>query len=368
MATKKLSNMTLIGLTFISILLFVLAYQSNALVRQPWFAEKIKAARLAVVAANAVKTQAVEKGLVIDAVNDPNFTGLIGMEYTDITTDRGLLEAKLTTTNPNFAAVVVDMLKEAGLSKGDLVAVGLTGSMPAMNLAVLAAIEALELKPIIISSLGASTWGATNPEFTWLDIEAYLFEKRIFHYRSIAASTGGGRDNGRGLSGLGRQLIEQTIQRSGITFIHENSLEESIQKRISLYDQYAKSRPIKAYINVGGGLSSLGAAINGRLIPPGLSKNLAMKNFPVKGVIVQMAERGIPIIHLLNVERIARNYGLPVSPQPLPEIGEGKVFFEERHHVMIALLCLILLVGCITVFVRLDLFHRLFLKRVTEGS
>jgi len=115
-------------------------------------------------------------------------------------------------------------------------------------------------------------------------------------------------------------------------------------------------------------LSSLGAAINGRLIPPGLSKNLAMKNFPVKGVIVQMAERGIPIVHLLNVERIAHQYGLPIAPQPLPEIGEGKVFFEERHHVMIALLCLILLVGCITVFVRLDLFHRLFLKRVTEEA
>jgi poly-gamma-glutamate system protein len=151
MATKKLSSRTLIGLTFISILLFALAYHSHILVRQPWHSEKIKAARLCLVAANAIKAQAVEKGLVIDAVNDPNFTGLIGLEYTDVTTDRGLLEAKLTTTNPNFAAVVVDMLKEAGLSKGDLVAIGLTGSMPAMNLAVLAAIEDLELKNIIIA-------------------------------------------------------------------------------------------------------------------------------------------------------------------------------------------------------------------------
>lgn len=368
MATRKISRRTLVGLALISVLLFVLAYHSYELVRQPWYAEKLKAARLALVASNAVKARAVEKGLVIDAVNDQNLTGLIGQEYTDVTTDRGLLEAKLTTTNPNFAAVIVDMLKEAGLGKGDLVAIGMTGSMPALNISVLAAVEALELKPIIVSSVGASTWGATDPDFTWLDMESYLFEKRIFHFRSIAASMGGGRDLGRGLSNLGRELIEKAIQRAGIPMIKANSLEEAIEKKLNLYDQYAKSKPIKAYINIGGGLASLGAAINGRLIPPGLSKYLGMINFPVKGVIVQMAHRGIPIIHLLNIKKIAIRYGLPWAPHPMPEIGEGKVFIEERHHVIIAFLCLILLIGCITVLVRVDLFHRLFLKRVAEPS
>ncbi|MBI1871041.1 MAG: poly-gamma-glutamate system protein [Chlamydiae bacterium] len=366
--THRVSKITLIGLSIISIFLFLLAYHSHELVRQPWHAEKLKAARLNLVAQNAIKTRAVEKGLVIDAVNDPNLTGLIGQEYTDITTDRGVLKAKLTATNPNFAAVVVDMLKQAGLNKGDVVAVGFTGSMPAMNVAVLAALEALDLKPMMIASVGASTWGATNPDFNWLDIESYLFEKKIFHFQSIAASIGGGRDEGRGLSSLARQLIEDSIRRSGVILIHENSLEESIQKRLELYDHYAKTRSIKAYINVGGGLASLGAAINGRLIPPGLSKNLAMKNLPVKGVVVEMAERGIPVIHLLNIERLARAYGLPIAPQPLPEIGEGRVFFEERHHVMIAVLCTLILIGSITVFVRLDLFHRLFIRRVTRPA
>jgi poly-gamma-glutamate system protein len=365
---KKISRTTLIGLALISLVLFTLAQISHETVRQSWHQEKLKAARLALLAANAVKAKAIEKGLVIDAVNDPNLTGLIGMEYTDVTTDRGLLEAKLTTTNPNFAAAVVDMLKEAGLVKGDMVAIGLTGSMPAMNIAALAAIEALELKPIIIASVGASTWGANSPDFTWLDMENYLYEKRIFHFKSIAASIGGGRDNGRGLSNLGRELIQKAIQRAGVAFLNDDHLEDSIKKRIELYDHQAKSKSIKAYINIGGGLASLGAAINGNLIPPGLSKNLGLKNFPVKGVIVQMAERGIPIIHLLNVEKIARAYGLPIAPQPMPEIGEGKVFFEERHNILIALLCFVILLGCITVFVRLDLFHRLFLKRMTPAS
>ncbi len=368
MPAKKISHRTLVGLAMIALLLFFLAFNSYQIIQQPWHNEKLKASRLALIAANALKARAIEKGLVIDAVNDPNLTGLIGEERTYITTDEGLLQAKLTTTNPNFAAAIVDMLKQAGLKKGDTLAVGLTGSMPAMNLAALAAIEALELKPIIIASVGASNWGATNPDFTWLDMEKYLFDKKIFHFRSVGASIGGGHDKGRGLSSLGRQLIEKAIQRTGLTLIQGNSLEESIQKRMEVYDQYSKSHPIKAYINIGGGLSSLGAAINGQRIPPGLSKNLALKNLPVKGVIVHMAERGIPIIHLLNVQTLARMYGFPIAPQPLPEIGEGKIFFETRHHVMIAGLCIVLLVGCIVVFVRLDLFHRLFMKRVSQGS
>ncbi len=368
MPAKKISRRTLIGLTVIALLLFFLASHSYQIVQQPWHNEKLKAARLALIAANAIKARAIEKGLVIDAVNDPNLTGLIGEEHTDITTDQGLLQAKLTTTNPNFAAAIVDMLKRAGLKKGDWLAVGLTGSMPAMNLAAFAAMEALELKPIIIASVGASTWGATNPDFTWLDMESYLFEKKIFHFHSVAASIGGGHDKGRGLSGLGRQLIEKAIERTGLVSIQGGNLEESIQKRMEIYDQEAKSHLIKAYINIGGGLSSLGAAINGQRIPPGLSKDLALNNFPVKGVMVQMAERGIPVIHLLNVKTLARLYGLPIAPQPLPEIGEGKIFFETRHHVMIAGLCILLLVGCITVFVRLDLFHRLFIKRVSQET
>ena len=155
-------------------------------------------------------------------------------------------------TNPNFAAVVVEMLKEAGLEKNDIVAVAFTGSLPGLNIAVHSALQTLKLKPIIITSVGASNWGANDPYYTWLDMESALFKGGIFENKSIAASIGGGLDRGRGLSPEGRQLIVDAIERVGIEFINEEHLEGSIQKRIEIYNKHRKKNNIKAFINVGG--------------------------------------------------------------------------------------------------------------------
>lgn len=359
---EKISPKILGFLALISLALFYLCFNTRLTIRQPWYKEKIKAARLMLLAEETIKREAREKKIPIDKVNDPNESGLIGNEQTLITTDQGFIEAKLTSLNPNFAAVVVDMIKSAGLEKGDTVAVGFTGSMPALNIAVLAALTSLELKPIIISSVGASSFGANNPDFTWLDMEKLLYDKKIFNFKSVVASLGGGKDIGRGLSEEGRTLLIKAIQRNKIQLLKTLTLEDSINQRINIYDKYSAPNRIKLYINVGGGLASLGATINWQLIPPGLSMNLARHNYPIKGVIVKMAERGIPVIHLLEVEKIARAYGLPISPVPLPEIGEGKVFEEEKHNIELAVLCSIILIGLLFVVVRLDIFYRAYLK------
>ena len=97
--------------------------------------------------------------------------------------------------NPNFAAVVVEWLKELGVKSGDVVAVGASGSFPAMNIAVYAALHELGIEPIIISSTAASQWGANEPSFTWLDMEAVLRKSDVFPYKSVAASLGGVGDD-----------------------------------------------------------------------------------------------------------------------------------------------------------------------------
>ena len=97
-------------------LLGLLAVESGKKdVKLEWFNEKLDASILAADAVSYLKEIRMQKGIFIDAVNDPNETALMGQEYTLITTDRGDLEAKLTSTNPNFAAVIVELLKEANL-------------------------------------------------------------------------------------------------------------------------------------------------------------------------------------------------------------------------------------------------------------
>ncbi len=329
------SNVVL-GLLFLLALLALMAVENGKTeVKQPWYEEKLKAARLSELASNHLKNHRLEKGIFIDAINDPNQTALIGQEYTLITTDRGNINSKLSSTNPNFAAVIVQLLKDAGVRQNDHVAVAFTGSFPALNIAVIAALETLHLNPIIITSVGASNFGANDPYFTWLDMERELNNSGIFTSRSVAASIGGGNDNGRGLSPEGRELILKAIQQNNAEPIVEKHLEESISRRLQIYDSIRNNHPIKAYINVGGGIASLGNTINGRLIPAGLTQYLPMRNYPVRGVIIEMGRKKIPIIHLLNIDKIISDYGLPVNPVPLPEPGDGGIYSEKRYNLTI---------------------------------
>lgn len=345
------SNIVLIILSSLSLLAFIAVENSKVDVKQEWYKEKLEAAELSLQAANHLKNFRLEKSIFIDDVNDPNQTALIGQEYTMVTTDRGYIDAKLSTTNPNFAAVIVQLLKDAGIEANDNVAVAMSGSFPGLNISVYAALETLKLNPIAITSVGASNFGANDPYFTWLDMEDVLYTSNIFHNRSVAASIGGGADIGRGLSPEGRKLIEKAIERNDVEFIHEKHLENSIARRMEIYKEHSKGNPIKAYINVGGGIASLGNTINGKLIPPGLTEYLPMRNFPVRGVIIEMGMQEIPIIHLLNISQILTEYGLPTSPVPLPEPGVGEIFVQKKYSVVVtAIATLILIVVILLVY------------------
>jgi poly-gamma-glutamate system protein len=354
------SNIVLGILSVFSVLAFIAVENSKIDVKQAWYNEKLEASKLSQAAAKFLKNYRLEKGIFVDVVNDPNQTALIGQEYTLISTDRGYIDSKLSSTNPNFAAVIVQLLKEAELKSGDHVAVAYTGSFPALNISVLAALETLHLKPIIITSVGSSNFGANDPYFTWLDMENALYRSGIFHNRSVAASIGGGFDVGRGLSPEGRDLIIKAIERNEVEFINEKHLENSISRRLEIYDKHSSGEPVKAYINVGGGIASLGNTINGQLIPPGLTKYLPLRNFPVRGVIIQMGQQGIPVIHLLNVDQLLKKYGLPNSPVPVPEPGDGGIFIEKKYNLLVSSVATVILVVLILiVYLSERKYHRL---------
>ncbi|MBA4311228.1 MAG: hypothetical protein C0417_01220 [Chlorobiaceae bacterium] len=359
----KPSNTILIALTLLSILIFFIAEQTAEPVRQPNFDKKLEASQLSLVAMQAIKHHIEGLGIKIDKQNDPNSTGLIGQENTLITSDRGVVTSKILSTNPNYAAAFVDMLIKAKIKKHSIVAVGMTGSFPAWNISFLAACKVMEIEPIIISSVGASDWGANIPNMTWIDMEELLRSKAIMPFKSVAASIGGGSDNGRGLSPQGRDLIKDAIKRNNIPLVSENALENNINKRMEIYKAESKGKPIAGYINIGGGVASVGGSQNTRLIPPGLTQHLAVKNFPVRAVINQMAEQGMPVINLLEVEKIALKYGFPVEvTEVTPKLGEGPLFFKDRYSVSNTIFLTILLGVIVFGMIRIDVKHYLFRK------
>lgn len=334
------STWMLVVLAIWSVGLFAWAAHSRSYVEQPYYQQKLEAARLMQRALRIIKEERMQEGVFIDNINDPNETALIGQKYSLITTDRGSLDDKLTATNPNFAAVMVEMLKDARLKSGDQVAVAMTGGIPGANLAFLSASEVLGLRPYIITSLGSAMWGANDPGFTWLDMETSLVDADIFTHRSFAASLGGGSDLGQRLSPRGRELLKEAIHRNRVTEIRAGNLSGIIERRIALYDSVAGDKAFDAYVNIGGGAGSLGHAINGRLIGTGVRHRLEMKDYELAGAIIHYGQLGMPIVNIQDIEEIAQQYGLPIAPVPPPEIGTGAVFVVAIYNLVITWIAL----------------------------
>lgn len=286
-----------------------------------------------------------EQNFSLDPHLDPLQSGLIGVEYTDLTSTLGDLRAKQTSLNPAFAALTVVWLKGAGVQKGDRVALAFSGSFPALNLAVLCACDALELRPTVFSSVGASSYGANIPGLTWLDMEKRLWDKGLIHCRTGYASLGGIMDTGGGLGETGITLGEAAIARHGATYVREGTpaaVERDARRRMEIY--FAEGRPA-AFVNVGGNVTSLGwvaeAALleNGLLLPagqnpgPGIraSRGVPVVNSPRRGVIFRMFEKGVPVLHLLNIERLAASSSLPVPPREISASGDLNRAWRERE-------------------------------------
>jgi poly-gamma-glutamate system protein len=289
-------------------------------------AEEVAASRLMVRAVDALKECRAGRGLPIDLSVDPNATGLIGEERSEITTSAGRLEAKRTTTNPAFAGLVAALLHEAGVRRGDVIAVGASSSFPALIVATLAAAKVMGVEPLVISSLGASEWGGNIPGFSWLDMEDCLSGKGLFETRPIARAVGGEQDVGRDMSPEGRDLLAARIRAGAEPFLEEPDLERNVVRRMALYRERAGARPLKAFVNVGGSWANLGTDAEILKVEPGLARHVTVSPPSRRGVIQAMAAAGVPVIHLLNVKGLCERYGLPWDPQPLPAPGEGPFY------------------------------------------
>lgn len=285
-----------------------LAWGVDAWQAQARDAARLRAAETMATAIERIREERTRRGIGFSP-DDVGRTGLVGEEMSPLVTTLGSLSAKRTATDTAFAALAVDLLSRAGLREGDVAAVGLSGSLPGLNVAVLSAASALRLQPLIISSVGTSQWGATDVSFTWLDIERALHEAQVLPFRSVAASKGGGTAENFLLE-EGRQYAEEAIRRNGVRTLQAASLPDAVRLHLAVYREAAGERPIKAFVNVGGSSVNVGRCDSSR-IPPGLILRLPACEERLQGLVHHFARLGLPVIHLLHVKQLARRYGLP---------------------------------------------------------
>ena len=289
-------------------------------------------------------------------------SGLIGELLTPVTTNPGHLPAKQTSVNPNFAGVMVHLLERAGVKEGDPVAVGLSGSFPAMNICVYCALQAIGARPVVISSVGASQWGANIPELMWPRMESVLKERRLIWNRSAAYSLGGINDRALGLSKAGKEVMRGVIADSGVRFLEVKDYADSVEQRMALYAEIAEDAEYAAYVNVGGGTSSVGTRVGKKMFKPGLNRYAPSGVSEFDSVMGRFSHRGVPVIHITGIDNLAATYGLPLQPTAIPNAGEGSVFRRDVYQPWIALLSLGLVVLFSLAFIRLDWGQRILLS------
>jgi poly-gamma-glutamate system protein len=283
---------------------------------------QVEAAALMARSLASIRALRLTKGLPIDRTLDPNETGIVGEEFTPLTTSLGDVQAKRTAANPAFAAVVARYLERAGLQPGDVVAVGGSGSFPAFVLASLCAARALDLRPVLIYSIGASMYGANIPGFTFVEMLAQLRADALLPYDIAAVAPGGERDTGRGVlfDEEGTTLVDEA-RRSGLPVVDGATLPDRIQRRLQIFEAAAGGRPIRCFVNVGGAAANYGDTPASLDVPNGLLLRLAaVPASPARGLVFEFASQGIPVVHLLYVKGLARENGLPFDPVPFPPL------------------------------------------------
>ena len=291
-------------------------------------------------------------GILVNPELDPNLTGLIGAEFTEITTSLGNLEAKRTSTNPEFAALMVRYFSDLGLQKGDRVAVGARGSFPGLILAVLSATRVLDLEPLVIYSVGSSMYGANLPEFTFIQMLEVLRRENLLPYSLLAVSYGGDEDRAAGamLDGA-EEAFAKITQGAGVPLISEPSVAASIQRRKELYAWASQDGAVACFVNVGGASTNYGTTGASLQFPNGLVlEPPAAPDHPEIGLVYEYARAGIPVIHLLNIRDLALKTGVAIDPVPFPAPGSGAVFYDEVYRPEVILLTLGAMVFCLAAF------------------
>lgn len=283
-----------------------------------------------------------ELGIPISS-EDKHNTGMIGQSFSTITTSMGSVEAKRTSANPDMAALLVELLHKAGIRKGDRIGANFSGSFPSLNLAVLSACKAMDVDYVYISSIGSSNFGANDPEITFPDMSVKLTGLGLISNPGVAFSLGGSSDIASDLDPDVVDNIRKRIEGYGLPLLFEEDYKENLRLRQQLLESKGD---IDCFISVGGNMTSLGKGDNSIYYGQGLLVNKLIPLTDNSGLIEIYRNKGIPVIHLLNLRKLTADYGLGYDPDVLPTKGSSSMFLKESYNSFVSIMFILLaLVG-----------------------
>ncbi|MDD4160395.1 MAG: poly-gamma-glutamate system protein [Synergistaceae bacterium] len=277
---------------------------------------------------------------------DPNTdifkTGLIGLEWSPISTTLGDLSAKRTSCDPRWSIVVSRWLDTLNIKKGDKVLLLSSSSFPGMILNVLTALESHGAETYMILSLGSSTWGANDPDFPWPYIASHLRKKGMLHTKEKFVTLGGGNETGGGLSDEGILAMKKIAETSMTPLVVKDNLQEMIEWKMQIIEEVKPS----VVINIGGGHSAMGSNDTVAGFEPGI--HLSESKKAGNGVMGRSLAKGYPVIHILNIKELCALNAVPYDAAPV-------YFFSGNKNGALAAAGLIIFIFAMLFFKRWEL-------------
>ena len=227
-----------------------------------------------------------------------------------------------------MAALLVQMLTEAGVKSGDTIGAGFSGSFPTLNLAGLAAGEAMNVKVIYIASMGASTFGANQPQFTFPDMVCRLYLDGRLQTPPALITPGGDYDCGGEMFEEEKEEALARIASYGVADImQERDFAANLKAREDLYETLG---PISCFVGVGGNITTIGLEEDkmkaGVMVPYTVTSVRSDD-----GLLQYYNAHGLPVLHLLNIKQLAAQYGLPFDPEMIVPPGQSALYYHTVY-------------------------------------
>ncbi len=257
---------------------------------------------------------------------DPNETGMVGQEYTPMTTTAATLADKRTATNFDFAAALVRYMAGVGVGSGSKVLLIELGSFLGADLAVLAALQALDADVTYIPSLGSSQWGANDLELNLAEILALLSERGILTIEPLAVVLGGRSATGGNMEPGAPDVLRASIARHDFPFVGDRPLVEIVDELAArVRGATGGGKSFALMVKVGGSVISLGTCPENRKYASdgGLRPRLETCSGSTPGLLYMLGRDDTPVLQILNMRAISEEMGLPYDPVPMPVPGEN---------------------------------------------
>ena len=281
---------------------------------------------------------------------------------------------KLSTLNPDFSAMITLYLLSEGLDSNSTAAISFTGSFPGANIAVLSACESIGIRTKVISSIGASRYGATKPEFSWLDMQYKLVESNIISIDEEKYLYDSYDTRVDEINEFYYSNIFDRLSINDSLMIYSTVSNNNIAERMEFYGD-----SIDIFINVGEITSSIRGyeitdeinnlyygMLNHHKIAE-LKDNVDIEN--LKSTLLyeflNYKKHQIPILNINNIYKITKEFELPYPHRKSEiDIGDSKIYNKinpwVKYKVFMALFLSIINVVGVGVYSFIEIKNRMY--------